>query len=33
VADTRLSKGSTLIVAGDRKTVETLKHLLVYGRK
>jgi TrkA domain protein len=32
-ADTRLNKGATLIVAGDRKTIETLKHLLVYGRK
>lgn len=32
-ADTLLNKGATLIVAGDRKTVETLKHLLVYGRK
>jgi len=32
-ADTRLNRGATLIVAGDRKTVETLKHLLVYGRK
>lgn len=32
-ADTLLSKGATLIVAGDRKTIETLKHVLVYGRK
>ncbi|RYG70976.1 potassium:proton antiporter [bacterium] len=32
-ADTLLNKGATLIVAGDRKTIETLKHVLVYGRK
>lgn len=32
-ADTLLNKSATLIVAGDRKTVETLKHILVYGRK
>lgn len=32
-ADTRLNKAATLIVAGDRKTIETLKHVLVYGRK
>ena len=32
-ADTRLNKGATLIVAGDRKTIETLKHVLVHGRK
>ncbi len=32
-ADTLLNEEATLIVAGDRKTVETLKHLLVHGRK
>lgn len=32
-ADTILTKAAVLIVAGDRKTIETLKHLLVYGRK
>lgn len=32
-ADTMLNKAATLIVAGDRKTIETLKHILEYGRK
>lgn len=30
-ADTRLNKGATLIVAGDRKTIDSLKGLLVSG--
>lgn len=31
-ADTRLNEGATLIVAGDRKTINALKTLLVQGR-
>ena len=31
-ADTVLNEGATLIVAGDRKTINSLKHLLVEGR-
>jgi TrkA domain protein len=30
--DTVLNEGATLILAGDRQTIERLKHLLVYGR-
>ena len=30
--DTALNEGATLILAGDRQTIERLKHLLVYGR-
>jgi TrkA domain protein len=31
-ADTRLNAGATLIVAGDRKSINALKHLLAQGR-
>jgi TrkA domain protein len=31
-ADTRLNEGATLIIAGDRKTINTLKELLIHGR-
>jgi K+/H+ antiporter YhaU regulatory subunit KhtT len=31
-ADTVLNEGATLIVAGDRKTINTLKRLLVEGK-
>ncbi len=31
-ADTILQAGATLIVAGDRKTINALKHLLITGR-
>lgn len=31
-ADTFLHAGATLIVAGDRKTIAALKHLLIHGR-
>lgn len=31
-ADTVLNEGATLIVAGDRKTINSLKHLLLEGR-
>jgi TrkA domain protein len=30
--DTVLNEGATLILAGDRRTLERLKHLLVHGR-
>ena len=30
--DTVLNEGATLILAGDRQTIERLKHLLVHGR-
>jgi TrkA domain protein len=32
-ADTILSEGATLIVAGDRRTIDALKRLLVEGRE
>lgn len=31
-ADTRLNEGATLIIAGDRKTIAAVKHLLQQGR-
>lgn len=31
-ADTRLNEGATLIVAGDRRTINALKELLIHGR-
>jgi len=31
-ADTLLNEGATLILAGDRRTIATLKQLLVDGR-
>jgi TrkA domain protein len=31
-ADTRLNEGATLILAGDRRTIETLKQLLKEGK-
>ena len=31
-ADTVLNEGATLIVAGDRRTINSLKHLLVTGK-
>ncbi|MES2463593.1 MAG: TrkA C-terminal domain-containing protein [Armatimonadota bacterium] len=31
-ADTRLNEGATLIIAGDRRTINSLKELLIHGR-
>jgi TrkA domain protein len=31
-ADTKLNEGATLIIAGDRRTIEALKQLLVEGK-
>ena len=31
-ADTMLNEGATLILAGDRRTIDALKRLLVYGK-
>ncbi|MGA9773765.1 MAG: cation:proton antiporter regulatory subunit [Blastocatellia bacterium] len=31
-ADTVLNEGATLILAGDRRTIDSLKRLLVYGK-
>ena len=31
-ADTRLNEGATLIIAGDRRTINALKELLIHGR-